>query len=137
MDTDEEYTQWNQWVEAKVASRFNDKLPGITDYVSVLLFSSYNAPTTFLNKRAISIIEENLLNEGKAFKLIDKLSQIQAPILIITGRYDDILPPEEAAYLLDHIGSASRQAVIIPQAGHDVFLHQPDLFFKAIKQYVQ
>ncbi len=136
LDTEEEQTQWNKYVEDKVSSRFDDKLPGVSDYVSVLLFSSYNAPSTFLNSKAISAIEENLLNEGKAFKLADKLSEIQAPLLVITGRYDDIMPPEEVSYLMEHLGSSVRQSVIIPQAGHDVYLHQPNKVFEAIREFI-
>lgn len=137
LDTAEEYLHWNTIIEEQIASRFEEKMPSLNDYLSVLLFSSYNAPTTFLNGKVISTLEKNLLTEANGFKLAEKLSQLTSPLLVISGRYDDVLPPEEVAYIMNGLGAAQKKSVIIPSAGHEVYIDQPQLFYQAVKEFIQ
>ena len=55
-------------------------------------------------------------------------------MLLLTGRYDDIGLPEEnqrAHKLIPHT-----TLTILPDAGHESFLDQPNLFVKAIPRFV-
>ncbi|MEM7369826.1 MAG: alpha/beta hydrolase [Bacteroidota bacterium] len=58
-------------------------------------------------------------------------------ILLITGRFDDIAPPEEMEAILDKISSKDKELIIIPEAGHDPALDQPDIFQATISNFVQ
>jgi pimeloyl-ACP methyl ester carboxylesterase len=54
---------------------------------------------------------------------MNKLPLIQNQnILVIGGRYDDICPPEELAYVFNQIGSSQKTMSIIDYAGHTPFV---------------
>lgn len=63
------------------------------------------------------------------------LADIVSPTLII-GCTDDLLTPyKHSEYLRDHIAHA--KLVTIPQCGHLPFVEQPDLFFTAIRSFLE
>jgi pimeloyl-ACP methyl ester carboxylesterase len=136
LDTEEERKQWNVYVEENIYAHYEEELPEIKDYLKVAFFSSYNPLTANLNMSAADMVESNIIESEKAFVLVNNLSKITNPILIVTGRHDDVCPPEEVNYLLDHISSMEKKAVIIPDAGHHAFHHQPELFRQTIKDFV-
>ena len=69
---------------------------------------------------------------------MNKLPLIQnQKILVIGGRYDDICPPEELAYVFSQIGSPQKTLKIIDYAGHTSFIDQPTEFYNIIKEFVQ
>jgi pimeloyl-ACP methyl ester carboxylesterase len=137
LDTDEERDQWNLYVEEKIYLRYEEKLPTTKDYLKIAFFSSYNPLTANLDMSAAATVERNIIESQKLFVLVNNLSMIDKPILILTGRHDDVCTPEEVGYIMDNISSAEKVSVIIPDAGHQAFHHQPELFGAAIRNFIK
>lgn len=70
-----------------------------------------------------------------AFDIMDRLSDITQPALVLCGEQDRMTPPRYAEYLAQHLPQA--QLVIIPQAGHMVMLEQPDAVAQALLRFLE
>lgn len=64
---------------------------------------------------------------------VDKLSQIKAPTLIIVGDHDESDPKMSEEM---HAKIAGSKLLILPQSGHMTFVDQPELFLKAVRDFV-
>lgn len=65
----------------------------------------------------------------------DILGNIKVPTLIIAGELDIVTPVWASQYLHEHIENS--KLVIIPGAGHLTKLEKPDLFNKALAEFLQ
>ncbi len=137
LDTQEEFIQWNKYVEENIYVNYLEKTPTIRNYIEVLLFSSYNPLTANLNASVATTVEEKLNESTRSYGLIEKLDAVNGPILILNGRHDDVCPPEEVDYIFSSITSADKTKCIIPDAGHESFNDQPELFRAAIVEFVK
>lgn len=133
IETDDQRKKWNELVEENYERHFEDKTVSFRDYLKVIFSSPYSAGPAEANGRVLSVLEENLISEEKSFNLIGKLGDINADLLLMTGAMDDICPPEELMYMHNLVPS---DTIIIPRASHEIYLHQPDLFRNAIKDFV-
>ena len=68
------------------------------------------------------------------FSVIDSLSKIALPAMIIGGKDDLLTPPTFSEYLHRKIKGA--ELVIVEDAGHMVMIEQPDAVNKAIEGFV-
>src|SRR5574341_51564 len=59
-----------------------------------------------------------------AFNVMDQISKISAPTLILCGTEDKMAPVKYSEFLRDNIPEA--QMTVLPDAGHMVMLEQPD-----------
>lgn len=134
--TKEDKTQWNTYVEKLIYSNYPEKSVRFRDYLNVVFSSSYNPMPAYLNGKVIDKLTSNLFNDINSFGLINKLSGISKDVLLITGRYDDVCPPEEMKYIYDHISSGAKQIKIIEGAGHECFNHQPNEFQALVRNYI-
>lgn len=64
-----------------------------------------------------------------------RLSQIKAPTLVIHGDEDHILPAINGRMVAKQIPNA--EFVLIPHAGHMLITDQPELSFRAVKQFLE
>lgn len=65
------------------------------------------------------------------------LESITLPLLIIHGDSDTLIPPSEASFLFDHVGSEDKRLIAIPGAGHnDIMMIGMAQYFAAIKEFV-
>ncbi len=62
---------------------------------------------------------------------LEMVREITAPVLIIHGEYDTLVPLEEAETLSEQIGSNEKELIIIPGANHN------DIMFVGLKQYFE
>ena len=62
------------------------------------------------------------------------LARIDCPVLLISSEQDHITPPEEQAYLRDHIPGA--ELVMLPRTGHASFYERPDLFVSIMMGFI-
>lgn len=134
--------QWNAYVEDLIVPKFPFKDPKVGEYMLVLFLSSYNPFPALLSFAAMQELEDRLFDEEyDSFKtgnqLMNRLPAIDnQSILLITGRYDDVCPPEELTYIYDQITSPQKQIEIIDNASHQIFIDQPTEFFNTIKFFV-
>jgi proline iminopeptidase len=75
------------------------------------------------------VVDGNLVE----VEYVDKLSQIKVPTLIIVGDHDES-DPKMSREMHDKI--AGSQLVILPSSGHMTFVDQPEMFLKAVRDFV-
>ncbi len=70
-----------------------------------------------------------------AFDCMNRIHEIELPVLIICGTEDRLTPVKYSQYLHDNIGGSALR--IIPGAGHYVMREQPEAVNQAIEQWMQ
>ena len=76
----------------------------------------------------------NDFNACENFDIIDKVSEIKVPALIICGKYDLLTPPRYSEYL--HKQIAGSRFVMVEDAGHMAAIEKPEEVNKAIQKLV-
>jgi proline iminopeptidase len=76
------------------------------------------------------VIDGNL----KSVEYTDRLSTIHVPTLVICGDHDESAPSLSRTM---HEKIAGSKLVIVPQAGHMVFVDQPTIYLKALEDFLQ
>ena len=66
--------------------------------------------------------------------VMDRLSEIRVPTLVLAGRHDFQFPPEHQAILADRIPNA--QLELIERAGHNAPMERPAEVIEAIKRFL-
>jgi proline iminopeptidase len=66
--------------------------------------------------------------------VMDRLSEIQAPTLVLAGRHDFLFPPEHQAALAAGIPNARLE--IIERAGHNPQMERPAEVVEAIRRFM-
>jgi pimeloyl-ACP methyl ester carboxylesterase len=67
--------------------------------------------------------------------LSKRLSELTLPILVITGDHDRIVPTKDSIRLAGELPNASLD--VIPNSGHVPHEEQPQLFMKALSNYLE
>lgn len=87
-------------------------------------------------------MEENglavMLNDLRAcdqFDIMDRLGEIDIPLLAISATDDVMTPPKYSQYLADHMKNA--RAVIIQEGTHLVFAEKPEEFNRAVEKFIE
>jgi proline iminopeptidase len=75
------------------------------------------------------IVDGNL----KEVEYVSRLSEIKVPTLIIVGEHDESDPKMSREM---HEKIAGSQLVILPKSGHMTFVDQPEMFLKAVGDFV-
>jgi proline iminopeptidase len=76
------------------------------------------------------VIDGNL----KSVEYLDKLSSIHVPTLVICGDHDESNPRLSRTM---HEKIAGSKLVIVPQAGHMAFVDQPNIYIKAVTEFLR
>ena len=66
--------------------------------------------------------------------VMDRLSEIQVPTLVLAGRHDFQFPPEHQAILADRLPNA--QLEIIERAGHNAPMERPAEVIEVVKRFL-
>ena len=69
-----------------------------------------------------------------AFDVMERLSTIRLPVLVVSSEDDRLTPPKYGAYLEAHIPGAER--VHITDAGHLVPMEKPETFNDAVRRFL-
>jgi pimeloyl-ACP methyl ester carboxylesterase len=69
-----------------------------------------------------------------SFDLRPSLGRIEAPTLVVAGDRDFVAPPLAARAIAD--GIAGSELVVVPGAGHFVFVEEPDTFRDAVLTFL-
>jgi pimeloyl-ACP methyl ester carboxylesterase len=80
----------------------------------------------------------------QSFDVVDRVNQIMAPALILTGSEDQLTPPYCAQFLMANLGSTLKASEdsspnrlqVVPSAGHMLTLEQPQVLKSALVSYL-
>lgn len=136
LDEKEKKWAWNDYVNDLIEPLYEYKSVKAGDVVNVLFSSAYNVPTTLGNAGIADEIQDKLIAEADDFDLLNKLSEVEGRLLFLTGRLDDICPPEELSYAYDRLTQAQVDTVTLPMAGHDAYLNQKEQFTQAVIRFI-
>jgi proline iminopeptidase len=70
----------------------------------------------------------------KGWTVMDRLGEIQAPALVLAGRYDFLFPPEHQAILADRLPNARLE--LIECAGHNPQMEQPAEVIEVVRHFL-
>jgi pimeloyl-ACP methyl ester carboxylesterase len=90
-----------------------------------------------LARRRMLEVDHNVIHDDFAacdrFDVMDKVSEIKLPALVICGKQDRLTPVKYSEYLFDKLVHARLNQV--PDAGHMVMLEQPDIVARSISEF--
>lgn len=131
--------QWNTYVDQAHAPYRRKINLGM---LLKVIFSRPYHPFQYFHQKDNKLIADRLWFAERALwakqqqtTLWEQLPTIQTPILLMTGQYDAVAVPEEqldAHQLLQH-----STLVVLPDAGHEAYLEQPQLFYDHILSFLQ
>lgn len=135
----EDSRQWNAYVDSAI--RPKKRKIGLGMVLKTIFSRPYN-PIKYLNNKDNKFIadrlwyaEKELWDNGKQITLWDLLPKIEHDVLLITGRYDAIAVPEELEDAQRLIKKS--QLVILPNANHESYLGQPELFNSSVISFIE
>lgn len=135
IDEREEYRQWNRYV-IEGLGEYEVEVPLETGKILKAIFASSINAFPNLSQSKLDKVSDRLFEDQEGLNLLEQLNEIRLPILMVTGSYDDIAPPEEFQFAFEKIGSINKFFEILPDAGHDAMLNQPELFRKIINEFL-
>ncbi|WNJ18031.1 alpha/beta hydrolase [Pontibacter sp. G13] len=134
IDSREARIQWNTYVSNKLVET---ERPLATSEILRMLFNSpYGAIPAYMDGKVYETLVKQLFEDWRDRRMIDRLDQIRAPIWLISGRYDDIVPPEEMAFAAANLIHASVTLEIFPESGHEPFMDAPADFAAKVHEMV-
>lgn len=100
--------------------------------------SSYNPFPAYLSQN-LEIVNNKLNEDAEGINLISKVSNLTLPSLLIWGRYDDLIVPEEGQDVFNNFGTdtADKHFKLLPNSSHEPYISDPENFKNAIIEFVK
>jgi proline iminopeptidase len=96
-----------------------------------IVYEIVSGPRTKFRPEATIFGYSQLLN---GWTVMDRLSEIKVPALVLAGRHDFLFPPEHQAILADRLPNA--KLVLIERAGHNPQTERPAKVLQAIRDFM-
>ncbi|QSE95935.1 alpha/beta fold hydrolase [Fulvivirga lutea] len=128
----EHIRQWNKYVNSAFEPTKRKITPGM---VFKVIFSRPYNPIKYIKRNDNDLVDDLLWEDRLNSNCFELYPKIQHNVLLISGRYDDIAPPEEMADAQKLIRNSKIE--IIPNAGHESFLDQPNIFNKLVLEFIK
>ncbi|MCB0766592.1 MAG: alpha/beta hydrolase [Flavobacteriales bacterium] len=109
----------------------------IADVINILLLSDNNPFPYYLTLLQRQAFINHLVDEERAWDIKAIIPLLQEDLLIIGGEFDVNVPPQELHWIHDTIASPNKRILILPNAGHDHYISQPELFAAAVLDFVR
>lgn len=134
IDTQAERDQWNEYVE--LGQLGDEGETTLSNGVKVIFGSPYNT-LSYLNYTLDGEVSDKLSAEVNQTYILDELSGIEVPALIMVGEYDPIAVQEEIEFVFNQLGASQKELVVFPESGHDLYLDRPHQFQIEIQEFVE
>jgi pimeloyl-ACP methyl ester carboxylesterase len=129
--TREARRKWNTYVESAFEPVERKTTVGMA--FKVLFSRPYNL-IKYLNYKDNDFVSNLIWTGQKNINFFELLPKIKQPVLLVTGRFDDIAIPEEIQKAEELLKNSVTK--ILPNAGHQSFIDQPELFNQVILEFV-
>ncbi|MFB6319646.1 alpha/beta hydrolase [Saccharicrinis sp. FJH54] len=106
-------------------------------YIEIGFFSSYNPFPAYISSN-LEIVNDKLNEDAEGKNLIAKVSDVTIPSLLIWGKYDDLIVPEEGLDVFKNFGTSVNDKFykILPNSSHEPYISDPENFKKEIIEFV-
>ncbi len=132
----EQKRQWNLYVIKGLADYEIEPPLRTGKLLKGVFASSINVFPTLMAQDRLDAVSDRLFEDQRGIELLDRLAEIELPLLLMTGSYDDIAPVEELEFAFDQLGAERKQLEVLPEAGHDAMLNQPELFRQILNAFI-
>ena len=123
ISTPEQARRWNNYTDAAFTPTERKITAGMVFRVT---FSRPYNPIKYLKRKDNNLVGDLLWEDAKTLKAFEGLENIESPVLLLIGQFDNIGLPEENQRAHELIPNST--LTILPEAGHESFLDQPELF---------
>jgi len=139
IETREQKNQWRDfigWPGERIIPEEIAKL-SVRQYLGIGFASSYNPFPAYASQN-LEIVNDSLNADAEGINLIPGVAGITIPSLLIWGRYDDLIPPEEGEVVFANFGTTSGQLRfrILPESSHEPFISDPEGFKSEVISFV-
>lgn len=110
---------------------------GLNDIFNILLFSETNFFPYYLSFKERQELLNRLVDEERQWNIKGEIPLIDKPIMLIGGEYDIQVPPQELRWIYKNLASSEKQIHILPDAGHDHYINQPELFQDFVLAFIK
>ncbi len=106
-------------------------------YIEIGFFSSYNPFPAYLSSN-LDIVNNKLNEDAEGKNLIAEVSNVTIPSLLIWGRYDDLIVPEEGLDVFNNFGTPVKDKYykILPNSSHEPYISDPENFKAEIIDFI-
>lgn len=95
-----------------------------------------HAPFTALALNLLSNGVNHVEKNAYTKDFTQSIATIETPLLLLWGKYDFIAPPAVADSLLAKVKSSSKKLVLLERSGHNGFLQEPELYWPAMREFL-
>ena len=109
----------------------------VRQYLSIGFASSYNPFPAYLSSN-LEIVNDRLNEDAEGRNLIDAVSDVTIPALLLWGRYDDLIVPEEGEVVFQNFGTVDgdKYFILLPDSSHEPFISDPEAFKREVLGFV-
>ena len=106
-------------------------------YMEIGFFSSYNVFPAYTSFN-LEIVNDKLNEDAEGQNLISEVSKVTIPSLLIWGRYDDLIVPEEGVDVFNNFGTSNddKYFSLLPNSSHEPYISDPVNFKNEIIAFV-
>ena len=72
----------------------------------------------------------------RGYEPLPRMPELQAPTLVLSGRYDRLTPPAVAHEIHDALASGRRQLHVFERSAHRPWVEQPDEYFDVVGRFL-
>ncbi len=107
----------------------------VRQYLGIGFASSYNPFPSYASNN-LELVNDALNEDAEGVNLIQAVKDISIPCLFITGKYDDLIVPEETQDVFDNLGASDKTLSIFPASSHEPYISAPEKFQQEILSFV-
>jgi pimeloyl-ACP methyl ester carboxylesterase len=139
INTRELKNKWRNFVGRPGEIIIPEELPKLSfgQYLGIGFASSYNPFPAYLSSN-LEIVNDQLNEDAEGINLITAVSSVTLPTLLIWGRYDDLIVPEEGLVVFNNFGTSvdDKYYKILPNSSHEPYISDPENFKSEIIEFV-
>ncbi len=138
--TREQKNEWRQFIgwPGGIIIPLEETSLSFGQYLGIGFASSYNPFPAYLSPN-LEIVNDWLSKDAEGRNLISAVSALTLPTLMIWGRYDDLIAPEEGMAVFENFSTppSEKRFVLLPHSSHEPYISDPDGFQQEIINFVR